>query len=122
MGFCVEAQDVGVQRLCGTRRPTADPPRREVLLEERFERGVERPVPRVQVIVERAPLRVGERGLDARPGHRQAGGADVGMQPGARGGQHRGAAGGGLDVVGPGDREAGDVRPGLSPSAAFGLF
>ena len=78
----------------------------------------------VQLVVDRAQLRVrAARGALRGPAIARAAVGHRRMQPGARGGEHRRAAGGRLDVVRPAHRQAGDVRaqlaqqPPLRPAA-----
>src|SRR5688500_9539941 len=82
------------RRAAGSRAPLAT-------VEERPEGGVEGAVTAVDGVVELPQLRVGLHRLAARPRHRRARLGDAAVQPRAGGGEHRGAAGGRLDGVGP---------------------
>src|SRR5215211_294079 len=67
-------------------------------VEQRPEGGVELAMAPVEGVVDLAQLGIGRDGLSARARHRRARGGDARVQPRAGGGEHRGAARGGLDV------------------------
>ena len=74
----------------------------------------------MQVVVDPAQLRVRLHGLVARARHRARPPAATVVQARARRGEHRGAAGGGLDVLGPAHRQPGDVGAQLEQQLALG--